>query len=89
MATANKDAMFRLENFVAESLSNGFFNSSIIPKLSGINDIIASIRKSIIEGYRFVNGIIINEMVTNDAETAISLKPNSRPLETINVVFSP
>jgi hypothetical protein len=81
--------MLRLENFEAESLSTGFISSSIIPKLSGINEKRASIRKFIIVGYRFVIGIMINDMVTSKAETAINLKPNSRPLEAINVIFPP
>jgi hypothetical protein len=89
MATANMDVMFRLENFVADSLSNGFFSSSIIPKLSGINERNVSIWKSMLEEYRFIKGIIRNEMVVSTPETVISLKPNSRPLTTINVIFSP
>ena len=50
MATINKEAIFRLENFEADSLSDGLFISSMIPRLRVINEIAVRILKSIIGG---------------------------------------
>ena len=51
---------------MADALSKGFLINPIIPKLRGINDIIAITRKSMLEGNRSVYGIIRNEIVANN-----------------------
>lgn len=89
MATAKREAIFRLENFEADSLSNGFFNNSTMPKLKVINEIAVRILKSMMGGNRLVNGIKTNDAETSIAATAINLKPNPRPLATIKVIFFP
>jgi len=50
ITTKNREATFKLENFVAASLSRGFLTTSKAPILNGIREISESIRKSIVEG---------------------------------------
>ncbi len=50
IATKNREATFKLENFVADFLFHGFFTTSTTPKVIGINEIRVSTRKSIVEG---------------------------------------
>ena len=85
----NKDATLIVANLVADSLSKGFFINSKIPRLSEIKDMITRTRKSIFDGNRLVNGINMKERVANNPEIAISLKPNSRPHDTIQVILPP
>ena len=85
----NSAATLIVENFVAYSISKGFFINAIIPKINDIKEIKTSTRKSIFEGNNAVNGIIIKESVANNPQIALSLNPNSRPFSTIQVILFP
>jgi hypothetical protein len=80
-------ARLYIQNLVADSLFKGIFITSIIPKLSGINEISVSILKSIIGGNKFVKERIKNMSVANNPEIIISLKPKLRPLVAIHVIL--
>ena len=41
------------------------------------------------DGKSFVYGIIMNESVASTPQIALSLNPNSRPLDTIQVILLP
>ena len=80
-------ARLYIQYLVADSLFKGIFITSIIPKLSGINEISASILKSMTGGNKFIKERIRNEIVTNNLEIAMSLKPKLRPLVAIHVIL--
>ena len=78
-----------VQNLVADSLSNGFFTTSIIPKVNMISEIAVNTRKSMFDGNKLVNGNSKNERVAKAPDRTINLKPNSRPQDTIQVFLPP
>ncbi len=58
-------------------------------RLSGIIEISAMTLKFKIEGYKLVIDMLKKDNVASIPETAIILKPNLRPLDTIQVILPP
>ncbi|MGZ4857871.1 MAG: hypothetical protein ACXVZU_05885, partial [Methanobacteriaceae archaeon] len=83
------EATLIVASFVAGTLSTGFLINPTNPKLNEINEIRAIIRKSIVCGNKFPTKIMRNEIVARIPDIPINLKPNSRPLDTIHVIFPP
>ena len=82
-------ATLMVANFVADSISNHFFTSAVIPMINAIKEINVNTLKSMIVGNKLVYGIRINDRVANNPEITLILKANSRPFNTIQVILLP